>query len=126
MKYLRSTEQQAEEYKNLTRTDLEQSKQIEHKIRRIERLQSAINHWLAKISQNTRECEERNKGLEGEKQQIVAHSHDLKSRMEDFRQDQARRLKRLTKQAAACKKTLREKARSCRAHLEASRAGAKV
>ena len=109
MQYLRSTDRQTEEFKKLTRTDLEQSKQIEHKIRRIERLQSARNQWLAKINQNTRECKERNKALEAEKQQLVSHSQDLKSRMDGFRHDQARRLKRLTKFADTCKKTLRDK-----------------
>ena len=109
MQYLRSTDRQTEEFKKLTRTDLEQSKQIEHKIRRIERLQSARNQLLAKINQNTRECKERNKALETEKQQLVSHSQDLKSRMEGFRYDQARRLKRLTKYADTCKKTLCER-----------------
>jgi len=107
MKYLQSTDEQTQEFKNLTRTDLEQSKQIDHKIRRIERLQASRNHMLAKINQNTRECEERNKDLEEQKHQIVAHCDELKDRMNQFRQDQSRRLKRLTKNARKCKDTLK-------------------
>lgn len=109
MQYLQNTDEQTQEFKNLTRTDQELSKQIDHKIRRIERLQAGRNHWLAKIKQNTKECEERNTALAEEKQQIVAHFQELKSRMNRFRQDQARRLTTLTKSARKCKAALVKK-----------------
>ena len=48
----------------LTRKDQELRKDIEHKIRKIERLQSAKNHWMTKINQNEKECKERNHHLQ--------------------------------------------------------------
>lgn len=109
MKYLRDTDEQTQEFKTLTRTDLEQSKQIDHKIRRIERLQAARNHMLAKINQNSREYESRNREVEAEKKKIMSHCNELKGRMNMFRTEQASRLKRLTKNARRCKASLKEK-----------------
>ncbi|GMH64866.1 hypothetical protein TrRE_jg9644, partial [Triparma retinervis] len=50
--YLQHTDQRTTEFKNLTRKDQELSKEIEQKIRKIDRLQSSLQTWKMKISQN--------------------------------------------------------------------------
>merc|ERR550514_1386286 len=109
MTYLQNTDQQTQEFKNLTRKDQEKSKEIDQKIRKIERLQAARNHWQTKINQNAKECKERNDALGEEKNQISAHFQELKSRMNRFRRTQAKRLAALTKNARRCKARLTEK-----------------
>jgi len=58
--YLQHTDQQTTKFKNLTRKDQELSKEIEQKIRKIDRLQSSLQTWKMKISQNKKECQQRN------------------------------------------------------------------
>merc|ERR1719409_258803 len=109
MTYLQNTDQQTQEFKNLTRKDQEKSKEIDQKIRKIERLQAARNHWITKINQNAKECEERNHALAEEKNQIASHFQELKARMNKFRREQSRRLAALTKNARQCKMRLQSK-----------------
>jgi predicted nucleic acid-binding Zn-ribbon protein len=49
------------------------SKEIDVTIRKIERLQASLAHWRTKISQNRRECQQRNQALREEKDAISAH-----------------------------------------------------
>jgi hypothetical protein len=100
LNYLQNTDQRTQDFKFLTRKDQELSREIELKIRKIERLQASLQHWRTKIAQNGRECEERNAALRAEKDQIAAHFLQLKSRMNRFRERQARRLTDLTKATA--------------------------
>ena len=65
--YLNNTDQRTTEFKNLTRKDQELSKEIEQKIRKIDRLQSQLQHWKMKIAQNLKECNQRNSNLKEEK-----------------------------------------------------------
>jgi dynein regulatory complex subunit 2 len=65
--YLQHTDQRTTEFKNLTRKDQELSKEIEQKIRKIDRLQSSLQTWKMKISQNKKECQQRNASLSEEK-----------------------------------------------------------
>ena len=79
--YLNNTDQRTTEFKNLTRKDQELSKEIEQKIRKIDRLQSSLQHWRMKIAQNLKECNQRNSNLKEEKDGIQKHFQNLKSRM---------------------------------------------
>jgi len=109
MNYLQNTDKRTQDFKYLTRKDQELRKDIEHKIRKIERLQSAKNHWMTKINQNEKECKERNSHLQDEKNTIVAHFQQLKQKMNQFRAVQKKRLALLTVDARNAKKTLTSK-----------------
>lgn len=107
--YLSNTDQRTTEFKDLTRVDQELSKDIDVKIRQIERLGASLAHWRTKITQNVRECAERNQALLEEKDSISAHFQELKGRMNKFREAQARRLSELTQNAHRCKAELKRK-----------------
>ena len=107
--YLHNTDQRTTDFKNLTRKDQELSKEIEQKIRKIDRLQSNLQHWRMKISQNVKECALRNTSLLEEKNGIQNHFQHLKVRMNRFRDEQRSRLARLTLSANLSKELLKEK-----------------
>jgi len=109
LNYLQSTDQRTQDFKFLTRKDQELSKDIEVKIRKIEKLQNSIAHWRTKISSNGKECEDRNNALREEKDQISKHFSQLKSRMNSFRDQQSKRLTDLTKSTFASRKVLTDK-----------------
>jgi len=106
MNYLQATDKRTQEFKFLSRKDQELGREIRQKVRKIERLVNSRNHWLTKISQNEKECKERNRALAEEKNTIYSHFKELKARMNKFRNAQRRRLTALTKSARACKKKL--------------------
>ena len=106
MNYLQATDKRTQEFKFLSRKDQELGREIRQKVRKIERLVNSQNHWLIKISQNEKECKERNRALAEEKNTISSHFKELKARMNKFRNAQRRRLTALTKSARACKKKL--------------------
>ena len=121
LNYLQNTDQRTSDFKYLTKKDQELSKEIEVKIRKIERLQSSLHHWRTKFAQNVKECRERNQLLTEEKNKIQAHFQQLKARMNKFRDGQARRLSSLTQNVERAKGELTEK-KAGGAHPEARRA----
>lgn len=106
LNYLQNTDQRTQDFKFLTRKDNELSKEIEAKIKKIERLQASLSHWRTKISQNMKECDDRNGSLRAEKDQINRHFLDLKTRMNKFRDSQATRLADLTKATSEARKKI--------------------
>ncbi|OQS01995.1 hypothetical protein THRCLA_05598 [Thraustotheca clavata] len=108
LNYLQNTDQRTQDFKYLTAKDQELSKDIEIKIRKIERLQSNLTHWRTKIAQNVRECTERNKALEEEKAQISSHFQQLKAKMNHMRDEHRKRLTELSHSARATKLKLQE------------------
>ncbi|DBA04876.1 TPA: hypothetical protein N0F65_006878 [Lagenidium giganteum] len=106
LNYLQNTDQRTQDFKYLTAKDQDLSRDIELKIRKIERLQSSIAHWRAKIAQNVKECSERNRALEEEKGAISAHFQKLKAKMNRMRDDHKRRLTDLSSNARDAKMTL--------------------
>ncbi|GMH95402.1 hypothetical protein TrVE_jg2490 [Triparma verrucosa] len=124
--YLQNTDQRTTEFKSLTRKDQELSKEIEQKIRKIDRLQSSLQHWRMKISQNVKECAQRNSNLQEEKNGIQAHFQNLKSRMNKFRSTQKSRLSELTKNANGSKNLLKDKCDLAERILKLSELGRKM
>lgn len=61
-----------------------------------------------KIQQNKHECKERNDKLLAEKNKIVKHYHELKRKMQQFREDEERRLGNLTTNSKRCMDKLTE------------------
>ncbi|GMF20315.1 unnamed protein product [Phytophthora lilii] len=113
LNYLQNTDQRTQDFKYLTAKDQDLSRDIELKIRKIERLQQSLALWRTKIAQNVRECSERNKALEEEKAAISHHFQTLKAKMNRMREDQRRRLADLSQGA-------REATRKLDAHLQLS------
>lgn len=113
LNYLQNTDQRTQDFKYLTAKDQDLSRDIELKIRKIERLQASIAHWRAKIAQNVKECSERNRALEEEKSAIGGHFQKLKAKMNRMRDDQKRRLTDLSTNARDAKKTLDEQLALC-------------
>lgn len=106
LNYLQNTDQRTQDFKYLTAKDQDLSRDIELKIRKIERLQTSIAHWRTKIAQNVKECTERNRALEEEKSAIGGHFQKLKARMNRMRDEQKRRLTDLSNNARNAKKSL--------------------
>eukprot|EP00644_Phytophthora_capsici_P003395 jgi/Phyca11/116760/e_gw1.31.16.1 len=113
LNYLQNTDQRTQDFKYLTAKDQDLSRDIELKIRKIERLQQSLALWRTKIAQNVRECSERNKALEEEKAAISHHFQKLKGKMNRMREDQRRRLAELSQGA-------REATKKLDAHLQLS------
>ncbi|EEY58677.1 uncharacterized protein PITG_10796 [Phytophthora infestans T30-4] len=113
LNYLQNTDQRTQDFKYLTAKDQDLSRDIELKIRKIERLQQSLALWRTKIAQNVRECSERNKALEEEKAAISHHFQTLKAKMNRMRDDQRRRLAGLSHGA-------REASKKLDAHLQLS------
>ena len=62
----------------------------------IQRLQESLANWKLKIAANVRECEDRNKQLRQEKEQISKHFQTLKSKMSRMRSSHTQRLQSLS------------------------------
>jgi hypothetical protein len=124
--YLHNTDDRTTKFKKLTRSDQELSKEIEQKIRKIDRLQSSLQLWRMKISQNVKECAQRNASLMGEKNGIQAHFQHLKSRMNSFRTTQKKRLNELTKNANDSKNLLKDKCELAERILKLAELGRKM
>merc|ERR1712093_22359 len=96
-------------YKTMLARDASLSKQVERKLRQVERMQLQITHWKLKIQQNRQECEERNAQLRTEKDHIAKHFQELKAKMNGFRTEERKRLTDLTQNARSCIKSLNDK-----------------
>ncbi|CAE7942986.1 DRC2 [Symbiodinium necroappetens] len=90
------------------RRDASLSDQVERRLRQVERMQAAIQHWKQKIAQNRQECEERNQQLRTEKDHIAKHFQELKAKMNHFRTEGKKRLADLTMNARNCIKSLKD------------------
>lgn len=109
LNYLSQTAQRTHDFKNLTRLDQKLSADIEKKKKKIDNLQTTIQHWRAKMRQLSRETEERNRLLLAEKHSIQKHYQQLKQRIKIYRTTQNQRLLHLSQSANSCKKVLNDK-----------------
>mmetsp|Transcript_39077 Transcript_39077/g.83239 ORF Transcript_39077/g.83239 Transcript_39077/m.83239 type:complete len:488 (-) Transcript_39077:161-1624(-) len=106
--YQNSTESFTSEYKQFLQRDANLSKQVERKLRQVERMTASIAHWKLKIAQTRSECEERNAQLRTEKDHIAKHFQELKAKMNHFRSEEKKRLADLTQNARNCTQSLHE------------------
>merc|ERR1719253_984547 len=106
--YRTSTESSTQDYHSYLGRDAELSKEVEQRLRQVERSHQSIQHWKMKIAQNRSECEERNAQLRTEKEQIQRHFQELKGRMNRFRNEEKKRLVDLTVNARSCQTALKE------------------
>merc|ERR1711916_19620 len=107
--YLQQTAQRTHEFKALTQKDQNTSKTIELNRKKVDTLQTSIQHWRAKSIQLSRETEERNRLLLVEKHTIQKHYQQLKARIKVYRNNQTQRLLHLSQMANTCMMRLSEK-----------------
>eukprot|EP00794_Sanderia_malayensis_P013961 gene13961-15418_t len=77
----------------------EECEEIEMQMRKLQRIQEMISQLRSKMSQNAKECDERNKGLREEREVIASKFHELKNQMNRFRDQQRAQLTTLTLQS---------------------------
>lgn len=118
LSYLQNTDQRTQDFKFLTAKDQDLSRDIELKIRKIERLQASLAHWRAKIAQSSKEGSERNRALEDERVAVGAHFQRLKARMNRMRDVEKRRLADLAAAARGAKAALDEHLGRCERILQ--------
>merc|ERR1719253_2512542 len=106
--YQNSTESNTAEYKSMLYNDAKLSKQVERRLRQVERMQASIQHWKLKIAQNKQECEDRNQQLRTEKDHIQKHFQELKAKMHASRTEEKKRLADLTQNARNCINSLND------------------
>jgi hypothetical protein len=97
------------EYTDLTKTDEKSAKDIEAQMRKIQKLQESISTWKSNLSNNIRECEERNRAMKAEKETIAQHFKELKLKMHTWRKGEEKRLAELATSARATKAELEHK-----------------
>ncbi|KAG2490043.1 hypothetical protein HYH03_011508 [Edaphochlamys debaryana] len=107
--YLESTEHRTNTFRTLTKDDAKAALKIERQMRKLVRLQEALQHWRTKIATNAREWEERNRALRNEKEIMARHYAKLKASMDAFRAGQAERLKQLSLASATAMEALKGK-----------------
>jgi dynein regulatory complex subunit 2 len=106
--YLNSTSTRAAQFMQLTARDKVSSQEIENKFRKIQRLQESLAAWKLKINSNMRECEERNKLLKAEKDQVSRHFQNMKQKMTRIRASQIIRQQQLSLKSHNCIETLQK------------------
>ncbi|CAJ1440224.1 unnamed protein product [Effrenium voratum] len=106
--WLRDQKLPANRKTDYLKKDATLSDQVERRLRQVERMQAAIQHWKQKIAQNRQECEERNQQLRTEKDHIAKHFQELKAKMNHFRTEGKKRLSDLTMNARNCIKSLKD------------------
>lgn len=104
--YRTQTEAMTTDYHTFLERDAKSSKDVEQRLRQVERMQTNIAHWKGKTAANKQEAEERNAQLKMEKEGLHRHFRELKGRMGTFRTGQRKRLVDLTCNARTCQKGL--------------------
>lgn len=97
------------DYTDLTRQDEKSAKEIDGQMRKIQKLQENISTWKSNISNNFRECEERNAAMKAEKEAIAKHFKELKLKMQQWRKTEEKRLAELVTCARGTKQELQKK-----------------
>jgi hypothetical protein len=104
-----SAELHLKEYTDLTRADEKSAKEIEGQMRKIQKLQESISTWKSNLTNNIRECEERNSAMKAEKETIARHFKELKLKMQHWRTAEEKRLAQLVTSARSTKQDLTSK-----------------
>lgn len=124
--YRTQTETNTQDYHTYLNRDAKSSKEVEQRLRQVERMQANIQQWKTKIQQNKQDCEERNAQLRTEKEQIQKHFQELKGRMNRFRAEQKKRLIDLTVNARNCQKAIKSQLEVAERVLKVSEACRKL
>lgn len=106
--YEQNTKQMAEEYSSMYAMDKKASEEIKKLHRKIDYLNEEIASWKYKTQQNMKECQARNDALRREKANVLKHYQELKKKMTQFRENEIRKLSKLTTDSRNCTLKLRE------------------
>jgi hypothetical protein len=106
--YIQSTEPRSVSFKQLTDRDNQASTSIQSNFKKIQRLTESLASWKLKINGNIRECEERNKFLKLEKDQVSSHFQSMKSKMNRVRAAHNFQLQDLAIRSRTCIQHLEE------------------
>lgn len=107
--YNHNTEEKKAEFERLKKRDKASAKTIDQQMRKLQRLQDSVVHLKARMQNSTRDADRSNKVIKEQKDTIGAHYHELKGRMNRYRDNQAQCLTELTLKSNQCLKELEEK-----------------
>ncbi|XP_033628465.1 dynein regulatory complex subunit 2-like [Asterias rubens] len=107
--YNETTEERKAHFETLKVKDEKSAKEIEMQMRKLQRISDTISQLKGKMSQNSRESEDRNKDLREQREVIAEHFHELKNQMNRFRDNERSRLTKLTLESNAAIKELTRK-----------------
>ncbi|KAK2960511.1 putative flagellar associated protein [Blattamonas nauphoetae] len=98
-KYIANTEKQTQEFRLYTKKEQIDAQEIAQLIRQIRRNQEQFHRVKKKIQQTVKDYTEKNEGLARERDSINKHYHELKAKMNLFRENEELRLRELTIQS---------------------------
>jgi len=97
--FMANAQANMKDYTDKTKEDTETADKIASQMRKISKLQESISTWKSNLSNNIRECEERNAAMKAEKEATARHFKDLKRKMQIWRRGQEKKLGELVSQA---------------------------
>ena len=124
--YDQTTRQRTQQFRTLTEKDRKSAREIETQLKKLQRLQDTLVNWRMKIAGNVKECEERNRLLREERDQISSHFQELKARMNRMRDEQGAMLKDLSTKSRSCIKALEAQRRRAESVLRYSELNRKL
>lgn len=108
--YEETTEERKKAFEELKTKDTKSANEIETQMRKLQRISDNIAQLKSKMGANSKECEERNRQLRGEREGMLAHFQELKGQMNRLRESERERLTKLTLESNAAIKELKRKA----------------
>ena len=99
------------DYMEKTKEDEKSAKEIEGKMKKIQKLQESIATMKSNLGNNVRECEERDAAMRAEKDIIARHFKELKLKMHTWRRKEQAHLAELVTNAKKTSSALGEKAK---------------
>lgn len=97
--FMANAQANMKDYMDKTKEDTDTADKIASQMRKISKLQESIGTWKSNLSNNIRECEERNASMKAEKEATAKHFKDLKKKMQLWRKSEEKRLADLVSQA---------------------------
>jgi len=107
--YKQSNKEKTVEFTTLKKRDREDAAIIERQMRKLNKISEAIAQCKLKIAANQKECDQRNKQLKHEKENVLMHFQGLKERMNKSRAHERVLLTELTKDSREATKALKAK-----------------
>jgi hypothetical protein len=108
LQYLTNTDARTADFKALSERGQHDTQMNERQQRALKRLNKLLQLWRSKMSNNIRECEDRNETLEGERLSVVKHLDSLKASMARTRAANLAKMKAMSNAAQEVKQTLTE------------------
>jgi len=104
--YQETTQDRKRTFEELKTKDEKSAQEIEMQMRKLQRISDNISQLKGKMATNTKECEERNRQLRGEREGMLVHFQELKGQMNKLRETEREKLTKLTLESNAAIKGL--------------------